>query len=186
MKTLIPIALAFLFSLSLSATPDDGIRKYEILFGYNDISFYSILTIHYPTGQYFKRVDSSFVIERNLITGELTEKILIRSATHSDTTSNQDWSTKEYLNTDFQFHNYLAAKQIKYLYPEIYSNNMYRPLRLHIDLEGLKVQYRNEKAIIENIDFVEIFAPGITETLNSQEESRKKISQAKDQFCKCC
>ena len=184
MRTFNLVVLATLSLLELSATPDQGIRKYEILFGYNEVSYYSIQTIHYPTGQYYKMVDSSFVTERNLVTGELTEKILIRSATHNDTTANQDWHTKEYLNSEFQFHKYLATKQITYLYPEIYSNNTYRPVRLHMDLEGLKVQHRENKAIIENIDFVETFAPGITETLNTQEELRIKYPGQKINFVK--
>ncbi|MBN1187509.1 MAG: hypothetical protein JXB49_34855 [Bacteroidales bacterium] len=169
MRTLLT-KLLLLLHVIVYATPDDGIREYDVLVGYNESSYYSIKTIHYPTGNYFIMIDSSFLVERNLTTGKVTSRILLRAAKHIDNTTFEDWETIEYKNKNFNYSKFLADKKVKYLYPEIYQNTNFKPLRLRVDIEGLKLIYRDDSILLETLEYISLYVPWIESFLENQLE----------------
>lgn len=166
----------------VNATPSDGIRENETLIGYNDTFYYSIKTVKYPTGLYYKFIDSTFVMERSLSDGKLITKLCIQAATHIDKTTEGDWIKTEYRNEQFDYPQYLLDKKIKYLYPERFQN-IYNPsVRLDILYEGLTLQLKNYKVVLLDVHDMEAYAPWVKKFLELEKEYKSKYPKEKFDF----
>lgn len=173
------ILLLTVFPNSICTTPDDGIKEYEVLIGYNSNSYYSMKTINYPRETYFESKDSAFLIERSLATCKMISRIFLSSRHHLDSTTLGDWKTKESINAGFDYADFLKKKKIKYLYPSIYRHTTYRNIWFEIDLEGIKISYKEEKSLLIDIEKVELFAPWVKDYLTLQEEVRQQYPKSK-------
>ena len=184
MKNQFLLLFFVVFSNLCYATPDDGVREHDVLIGYNENYYYSFKTINYPSGTYYANRDSAFLIERELKSGKLISKIFISSRYHRDSTSYGDWRTKEYVNSKFNYIEYLSEKNIKYLYPSIYKYSSYRRLWFEVDFDGLKLMYKQEKELIAELDLVEVYAPWIRKYLQEKEKTKQKYPNSKREYVK--
>lgn len=176
------VLLCFFQSLNIHATPSDGIRENETLIGYNKTYYYTIKAVQYPTGNYYRRIDSTFVVERELTTGKLNAKICIHATTFIDKSTERDWVKQEYKNETFDYANFLLNKKIKYLYPEWFQNINDPSIQLDMLYEGLIVQLKNYKVVLMDADDIEPYAPWIKESLELERSYEQKYPKEKFNF----
>ncbi len=183
MKVIYFILMLLIAPGFIPKTPDDGIIEHEVLIGYNDFYYYSIKVVNYPTGSYYEGIDSAFVFERELKTGNVKSKIFLKSYHHQDTTTYSDWKVTECNNVGFKYHKYLKNKKIKYIFPSIYRfTTANRNGKLVIDNKGLKLIYKDEKVLISNIDDIENYVQWINKSLMTQKEFNIHYKNVKDKF----
>lgn len=168
--------------LLLNATPSDGIRENETLIGYNNTHYYTIKAVQYPTGNYYRRIDSTFVVERELTTGKLNARICIRATTYIDRSTERDWVKQEYKNDTFDYTRFLLNKNIKYLYPEWFQSINDPSVQLDMLYEGLILQLKNYKVVLMDADDMEPYAPWIKESLELERSYEQKYPKEKFNF----
>ncbi len=183
MKILISLLVFLPILFSSSVTPDGEIKENDVLIGYNQKSYYSIKTIDYPTGSYYKTIDSSFVIERDLKTGIEKQKTFLKSTIHEDKNAMDEWETTEFKNSKFSFNKFLKNNNIKYLYPEIYKYT-HKSIKFNIDLEGLKTISQAKTIVIESIENVKKFVPWIKESLITEKKLKKNFPKERVDYVK--
>ena len=167
------LLILILAATSSFHTPDEGIQEYDVLIGYNDDFYYSIKTIHYLAENRFQRIDSSFLLQRSLKTSLEVNRTLLRAAKHTDKSTEEDWETNEFINPDFKLEQFIIENKIKYLFPEIYENSNYRPYWFELDSEGLKISYRGETTVVQDMESIEKAASWMSESLKEQNEDSK-------------
>ncbi|UII30491.1 hypothetical protein LVD17_19555 [Fulvivirga ulvae] len=182
MRSTCMVLLYFFQPQNVHATPGDGIIENETLIGYNSTYYYSIKTVRYPTGSYYKFADSTFVMERALATGKVNTRICTHASTYIDQSTEGDWTKTEYRNTEFNYPRFLLNKKVKYLYPERYLNIHEPAIRLDILKEGLVLQLKDYKVMVMDLVDMEPYAPWITESLSKEQYYRYKYPKEKFNF----
>ncbi len=163
------LTLLLLFSLSciLTAlsTPNSAIWENEILIGVNDQNYYTIKTCRYLTGTYFHNIDSVFLIEREINTGKVIDRKVLRVIDHKDATTNGDWQHTEMIENPINLIEYQKDKKVELVFQSNYKN-----MKFKFSADGLLLLYRDSEELIENRAYVENYVDWFNEYLSYQEK----------------
>ena len=154
-----------LYSLTVFATPNNAIWENEILIGVNSDNYYTIRTCKYLTGTYYHDIDSIFLIEKELSSGAIIDKIVLRVIDHKDSTANGDWQHKELIENPINLIEYQKNKHMEIAYQGNYFDSKFDFLR-----DGLFINYRNGKELIVDKTYLDKYIDWYSEYIQYQEE----------------
>jgi hypothetical protein len=164
-KATILLLFSLFFILTALSTPNVAFWENETLIGVNKQNYYTIKTCKYLTGTYYHNIDSVFLFEREINTGKVIERKVLRVIDHRDTTSNGDWKHTEMIKNSTNIIEHQKEKEVDLIFQSNYKN-----MKFKFSKDGLLLLYKDSEELIVTRAYIEKYVDWLNQYLSSQEK----------------
>lgn len=118
------LLMAVLFALLVvspqrraNATPDKCSRIRVVPLGFNPDSYFYLRVVDYNHGSYYRFTQSLTLFRCDLDTLKVKDRITLRETVHTDTTTENNWTSVEGRTTSFNLIAYLREHKVQMVFP---------------------------------------------------------------------
>lgn len=161
-KTLLFIAILLIFKMA-NSTPNSAVWENEILIGVTENYYYTMKLGRYFPSNYFQYADSLFLFEKELNTGKVTEKTILRVIHHNSAEIGGKWEHIEMVKNPLNLIQYQMEKKMEFAFKVSFPDTKFK-----INKKGLFLKMGKDEEILLNKTYVDKYVGWIDDCLTNQ------------------